>query len=293
LNEPLNFYKMKVLVIGATGQFAGLVVPELKKKGITVYALVQDVDKGLRALQRGADYVITGDLNNAKSLKDAVAGMDGVFHINPAFALHEANLGISMVNAAKEARVKKFVFSSVYHPSLSMINHAAKRPVEEALYESGMEFSIFQPAMYMQMLNSTWKSAKDSGQITGAYSIHSKMCYVDYRDVAEAVALAMATNRLSYGTFELSSMGMFNRIDMAKLMSEALGYKVEANEMAPDEWAKKVNMPESPMKEGLLKMNKHYDLYGFPGGNDLVLKTILGKNPHTVQGFIDEISQTI
>jgi uncharacterized protein YbjT (DUF2867 family) len=35
---------MKVLMIGATGKFAGLVVPELKKRNVTVRALVQDVN---------------------------------------------------------------------------------------------------------------------------------------------------------------------------------------------------------------------------------------------------------
>jgi hypothetical protein len=41
-------------MIGATGQFAGLVVPELKKKGVVVRALVQDAGKAAIAKTRGA-----------------------------------------------------------------------------------------------------------------------------------------------------------------------------------------------------------------------------------------------
>ena len=58
-----------------------------------------------------------------------------------------------MVKAAVSAKVRKFVFSSVIHPSISKLsNHAAKRPVEEALYESGMEFTVLQPTMFMSNL---------------------------------------------------------------------------------------------------------------------------------------------
>jgi hypothetical protein len=36
-------------------------------------------------------------------------------------------------------------------------------------------------------------------------------------------------------------------------------------------------------------MNKEYDRYGFSGGNGLVLKTILGREPRTVKQFIQEL----
>jgi uncharacterized protein YbjT (DUF2867 family) len=37
---------MKVLMIGATGRFAGLVVPELKKKGVVIRAMAWAVKTG-------------------------------------------------------------------------------------------------------------------------------------------------------------------------------------------------------------------------------------------------------
>jgi uncharacterized protein YbjT (DUF2867 family) len=74
-----------------------------------------------------------------------------VFHINPAFGPDEAGMGVSMVTAAAAAGVSKFVFSSIYHPSLSLTNHAGKRPVEEALYDSGMDFTVLQPAMFIRI----------------------------------------------------------------------------------------------------------------------------------------------
>lgn len=75
-----------------------------------------------------------------------------MFHVTPAFAPDSAALGIGMVSAAATAGVQRFVFSGVYHPSLSLVNHASMRPVEEALYRSEMEFTVLQPAMFVQGL---------------------------------------------------------------------------------------------------------------------------------------------
>jgi uncharacterized protein YbjT (DUF2867 family) len=282
---------MKVLMIGATGQFAGLVVPELKKKAVVVRALVQDANKAAIAKTNGADETVLGNLEDEESLLKASKGMDGVFHIIPAFQ-DEIKMGLAMVKAAKAAGVKKFVFSSVYHTSLSLINHADKRPTEEALYKSGMDYTILQPSMYMQMLAGSWEMAKEQGQIIMPYSKLSKMSYVDYRDVAEVAALAMTGSELSYGTFELCSRGMYNRLDLAALISEALGQNVEAGEISPEKWAQQVQIPEGPLRDGLIAMNKEYDRYGFSGGNALVLKAILGREPRTVKQFIQELKKT-
>ena len=282
---------MKVLTIGATGEFAGLVVPELKKKGVTVYALVQNAAKAAEAIKNGADYTVTGNLEDEQSLTAAAQGMDGVFHIIPAFH-NEIAIGLNMVNAAKAAGVKKFVFSSVYHPSLSLVNHADKRPAEEALYSSGMDYTILQPAMFMQMLAGSWQSAIETGQIIAPYAKTSKMSYVDYRDVAAAAALAMTDVAFSYGTFELCSPGMYSRVDLAVLMSEAIGKTIEAGEIPTEQWARAVKLPPGELRDGLIAMNKDYDKYGLSGGNSLVLKTILGREPRTVSQFIIELKNS-
>jgi uncharacterized protein YbjT (DUF2867 family) len=128
-----------------------------------------------------------------------------------------------MVKAATAAGVRKFVFSSVIHPSISALsNHAAKRPVEEALCESGMQFIILQPTMFMQNFDSGWKAVMEKGRFALPYSTHAKASYVDYRDVAEVAAIAMTSNRLDYGTFELCAPVMVDRVERAAMMGVAI-----------------------------------------------------------------------
>lgn len=43
-------------------------------------------------------------------------------------------------------------------------------------------------------------------------------------------------------------------------------------------------------KEGLARMYADYDKYGFPGGNALVLRAILGREPRTLNQYIYELA---
>jgi uncharacterized protein YbjT (DUF2867 family) len=278
-------------MVGATGRYAGHVLPALKKKGVKVRALVRSRDSERTARERGADETALGDLVDARGLISAAVGVDAVFHIGPAFALRESDMGVTMVEAARAAGVGKFVFSSVMHPSISKLtNHAAKRPVEEALYESGMTFTVLQPAILMQTMEHGWNEVIRSGRFLMPYSRRVRTCYVDYRDVAEVAALAFTTDTLDNGTFELCSPGMYNRGEIAALMSDALGLRIEAGEISFDAWADAERIPDGPVRAGLKRMYADYNQHGFRGGNAVVLKCLLGREPRTLKEFFRELA---
>ena len=280
---------MKILMVGAGGKYAHLVVPALKAHGATVKGLVTSEDKRAQALTNGADETAVGDLTDEQSLRQAAEGVDGVFHLNPAFAPNEAELGVAMVNAAVAAGVKKFTFSSVIHPSISkMRNHSGKRPVEEALYESGLNFTVLQPTMFMQTLADGWNEVVGQGTFSLPYPNSKRASYVDYRDVAEAAAIALTTDKLDYGTFELCAPGMVDRVELTQLMSEALGRTITPHEIPFNKWVKRAHIPEGSYRDGMQRMFADYAQYGFPGGNALVLRAVLGREPRTLKEFFKE-----
>src|SRR6266702_2250829 len=282
---------MRVLMVGATGKYAGLVLPELKKRGVKVRALVRNRESERAARERGADETVLGNLEDARCLISAAVGADGVFHINPAFAHREASIGVTMVEAAKAAGVKKFVFASIIHPSISTLsNHAGKQQVERAIYESGMIFTVLQPTMFMQTLDHSWDEALTEGRLSLPYSKKAKTSYVDYRDVAEAAAMALTGTRLDYGTFEVCSHGMFNRFEVTAMMSEALGRKIEPREVPFDLWADQQGIREGFARQGLRRMYGDYSEHGLPGGNALALKFILGREPRTLKQYFQELA---
>jgi uncharacterized protein YbjT (DUF2867 family) len=280
---------MRVLAIGATGQFAGLVVPALVAEGIGVRALVHDPAKQDQVKQAGADQAVAGDLRDPASIRAALDGVDGVFLILPAFAPDTVELGTGVVAAAQAAGVRRIVFSGVYHPSLSLVNHAGTRPVEEAVYHSDLEFTVLQPAMYMQGLASGWESAVNDGVFVMPYAKDSAMTFVDYRDVAEAAALAFSTDDLRNGTFELAAGGMVTRTELAALMAKYAGREVTAQDVDP---ARALGgMPGGFERDGLSAMFADYTAHGFHGGNNLALRTILGRAPRSLDDFFADLAR--
>jgi uncharacterized protein YbjT (DUF2867 family) len=281
---------MRVLMVGATGRHAHWVLRELTQRGVSVRALVRTRERADVARQNGATEVAFGDLTEPASLRDALAGMDGVFHIGPAHTAGEAEMGVAMVDAAHAAGVRKFVFSGVIHPSISALtNHAAaKLPVEEALYSSALDFTVLQPARFMQNFERSWNDIVEHDRLAQPYSLSAKMCSVDYRDVAEVAAMAMTGSELSYGTFELSAPGMQDSHQTAEIISEVLGRTISAVQIPLDQFASQ--LPEGPFRDGMTRMMAHYDKHGLPGGNPLVLRSILGREPRSLTDYFRELA---
>jgi len=276
--------KLTVLAVGAAGNLAGLVVPELVARGARVRGLVRKPDQVEEAKQRGAAEVAVGDLADLDSLSAALQGVDAVFHVGPAFAPNEIRMGRNIVEAAVRAGVRKFVFSSVIHPILSKLpNHAAKAQVEEALIDSNLEYTILHPTVLFQNYSIFWPRVVQTGILEEPWSPNTRFSRVDYRDVAEVAAIALTEDRLAYGTFELCSAGTLNRHEVAALISEVLGRQITVGTIDPDALGQ--------IPDDLRTMCEHYDRRGLLG-NPLVLRAILGREPRTLRAYFEELANT-
>jgi NAD(P)H dehydrogenase (quinone) len=90
----------------------------------------------------------------------------------------EVVIGTLVIGEAKRAGVEHFVYHSVLHPQTErMTHHWQKLRVEEMLFESGLPFTILQPAPYMQNLLAVWKSIVEEGELRVPYSIHAKFSF--------------------------------------------------------------------------------------------------------------------
>lgn len=279
-----------VLAVGATGKFAGYVVPELVKRGAKVRALVRDPAQADAAKAAGATEVAIGDLRDSTSVANAVAGVDGIFHIGPAFAPDEATMGVALVDAAQRAGVSKFVFSSVIQPTNTRLkNHASKIPVEEALYSSRLEYTILHPANLMQNIGFAWQSILQTGQFSEPFPRDASIARVDYRDVAEVAAIALTGPALTYATLELAA-GMHSRTEVAAIMTEELSRPISAEESTFGEWVAASKLPYDDTQLKLLsKVHEHYAKYGL-GGNSLTLRAALGREPRSLRQYIRQLA---
>lgn len=271
-----------VLAVGASGNFAGHVVPALAERGARVRGMVRDEVEADGVRRAGAAEIAVGNLTDRSSVERALAGVEVAFYIAPAFMPDEAVVGRAFVDAAVAAGVRRIVFSSVIHPVLSgLANHAGKAPVEETILDSGLEYVLLHPALYFQNFARSWPEVVGTGTLAEPWSCDTRFSRVDYRDVAEVAAIAAVEDRLLWGTFELCADGWLNRHDVAALVGEVLGGDVRAARTDPDTLG--------PDADPMRPMFAHYDRTGLRG-SPLTLSAILGREPRTVRAFFEELA---
>ncbi len=272
---------LRILAVGAAGSFAGLVVPALAKRGVQVVGLIHRAEDEAKARRHGAAEIAVADISDPTAVASALRGVDATFYIAPVALQHEAAVGRQYVQLAKDAGVRRIVFSSVIHPNLSELeNHAAKAPVEEAILESGLEYALLQPAVFFQTMAAGWIQAQKTGVYSEPWANESRFSRVDYRDVAEVATIALTEDRLLYGTFELATDGALNRIEVAALMSDVCHRPIRA-EKSP--------RPESgQVPDQLLRMMDWYDSHSLLG-NATTLRAILGGKTRSLRSYLSEL----
>ena len=217
--------------------------------------------------------------------------MDAAFYISPVYQEDEAGMGRSFVAAAKAAGVRRIVFSSLIHPVIGALqNHIQKVSAEEALVESGMEFTILLPAVFYQNFVAAWPAVAKTGVFAEPFSAAARISRVDYRDVAEVAAVALTGNHLPNGTFELCADGGMDRGEVAAAMAEVLNRPIEAAAPDFDTWAAQAKLPyDDEQKREVKTMYDYYDRYGLVG-NPLTLPMALGREPRSIRQFFADLA---
>jgi uncharacterized protein YbjT (DUF2867 family) len=178
-----------ILVTGASGKTGRAVVAALARAGLPARALVRHAARAQVLADLGAHEVVEGDLRLAADLRRAVDGTRAVYHICPNIHPDEVAIGQRLLTAAKEERVDLVVLHSVLHPQTEgMPHHWSKLRVEEGLIDSGLAFTILQPAPYMQNLLSGGKQIAETGVLRNPYPVETSLSLVDLQDVAVAAA---------------------------------------------------------------------------------------------------------
>ena len=145
-----------VLVVGSTGQQGGATARSLLKRGFAVRALTRNPEKpeARELAGRGAE-LARGDLDDRSSVEGALEGVHGVFSVQNFWETgyeREIEQGKRLVDAAKDAGVEHFVYSSVgsAHRETGIAHFDSKAEVEDYLRRSGMPYTILRPVFFMQ-----------------------------------------------------------------------------------------------------------------------------------------------
>jgi len=280
-----------ILVNGAAGKTGRAVIRALCARGQQVRALVHRPEQVQVVAGLGAQEVVVGDMRAAATMDRAVRGVRALYHICPNMSPDEVAIGGTAINAARAGGVQHFVYHSVLHPQTeSMPHHWHKLRVEELLFESGLPYTILQPAAYMQNLLAYWDTIVEKGIYAVPYAVETRLGMVDLEDVVGAVATVLTEPGHEGATYELAGPDILSQTGVASVLAEQLGRPVRARAVPLDAWeegARAAGLGDYQVGT-LLKMFRYYERYGF-WGNPRVLHWLLGRPPNTFAAFVERV----
>ena len=277
-----------ILVTGAAGKTGLAVIRALARRGASVRALVRTPEREGRVIDAGADEALSGDLRDREALDRAVAGARAVYLICPNMSPDEEAIAGGVIAACRGAAVERLVYHSVLHPQVeAMPHHWAKMRVEEALFESGLAWTILQPAAYLQNLLAGWSSIVEEGRYRVPYAAGTRLGMVDLPDVAEVAAKVLAEDGHEGAVYELAGAEVLTQTEIAARLAETLGRPVTLEVVERTAWRREAlaaGLPE-PAVETLLAMFRYYEEHGF-WGNPRILRHLLGRAPTPLAVFL-------
>jgi uncharacterized protein YbjT (DUF2867 family) len=143
----------RILVIGATGLLGEPVAIHLKQTSYDVRLMVRNVEKAAGRFNDGFE-IVEGDILDTESIKK---GMDGCFgaHIN--LSGETEQVGVENISSAaasmKLQRITYISGTSVAEENAWVPVMKRKFFAEKAIRESGVPYSIFCPAWFMEILH--------------------------------------------------------------------------------------------------------------------------------------------
>jgi len=246
--------------------------------------------------------VIIVDLQNISHCRLIVAGATTIYHVGPSFHPHEMQIGLNVIDAAvAEARkegskFKHFVYSSVLNPQFSkMLNHDRKKYVEEYLMESPLNWTILQPAHFMDTTVGALFSQRDADKPVFSAPFDPRVAFslIALRDLgAAAVKVITERERHYYAMYPLTSTGPIPYHEFVDAVRKELGVTVNIKELPLQEAVDKLceqlygtKDVDQRVRDGPERMLLFYDKRGLVG-NPNVLRWLLGREPTTIADLV-------
>lgn len=284
-----------ILVTGAAGKTGRAVIRGVHARGAPVRALVRRDSYRSEAQEAGAREVFVGDLRDSETLKRAAEQIHAVYHIPPNMHPDEVGMGEAILQAAVEAGVEHFVYHSVLHPQVeAMPHHWRKLQVEAKILESGLPFTILQPAAYMQNTLGGLTDAVERGVFEVPYPVGTRLAMVDLADVGQVAADVLTEPGHHGAIYELVGEAAISVLQVTEVMAQVLGRSVAPQQIPLEEWAGRARDRglDAGRIEDFLAMFRHYAQFHFIG-NPKVLTTLLGRPPTRYPDFLRAETDTV
>ena len=280
-----------ILVTGATGRIGGELVKNLLASSEQVRALVRNPEKAAATEGHGVE-VVVGDLEKPETLDAALWGVDKAFLIsgdNPGIAELHGNF----VEAARRADVGHIVRTSILvamMPDSPLALSKWHREADQRVIDSGIPYTILQPAYFMQNVLMSAASIASDGIVYGAMG-DGKIGVIDVRDVADVATVVLTSNKHEGQNYVLTGPEALSMTDIAAKLSTALSKEVKYINVSPDD--AKVGMVAMGMSDIIADAWVKLAQMVSMGGAEMVtpmVKEITGREPQSFEQFAKDFA---
>jgi uncharacterized protein YbjT (DUF2867 family) len=281
-----------IAVIGATGHTGRAVVKELRALGEDPLCVVRNADKAREVL--GADArTAVAEITDRAALQKVLQGIERVFVVTG----HNPQAGdqqIGILEAAKAAGVEFFAKVSggraVVGPDVESVVGRGHHAVEEAMKQSGLDWVILRPGLFMQNTLAQAQSIKTEGKMVLAYPKDLPLAFIDVRDTGAVGARIMRDPARHAGkTYEFTGVTT-NLGEFAQVFSEVLGKPVTyigASLEQAEQGMKARGMPDWLVAH-MVAMARAGANGAFSSENTQPIRDIVGRPPITTRQFVED-----
>lgn len=195
-----NRSERTILVSGATGRQGGAVATHLHRAGFRVRAMTRRVEQpAARRLSAEGMEVVEADFEDRAAIERALEGVHGAFSVQTPFeegVESEVRQGTRFAEAAAEAGVEHFVFSSVggAERRTGIPHFESKWRIEQRIRTLGLPATVLRPVAFMDNWLSHNRGAIDlsAGTLAQPLDPDTSLQQIAADDIGAYAALAFA-----------------------------------------------------------------------------------------------------
>ena len=225
---------MKIAVTGATGQLGRLLIERLRSKvpATDIVALARTPAKAadLGVEVREADYA------RPETLDKALAGIDTLMLISGSEVGQREAQHRNLIEAAKQAGVRRVVYTSLLHADTSTLGLAPEHVATEAmLRESGLATTVLRNGWYTENYTAGAGAAVANGALIGSAG-QGRIASATRADYADAAVTVLTTPGHDGQVYELAGDTAYTLAELAAEISRQSGKDVPYVDLPPAEY---------------------------------------------------------
>ncbi|MBE9222645.1 SDR family oxidoreductase [Cyanobacterium stanieri LEGE 03274] len=228
---------MKILVVGATGTLGRQIVRHALDNDYEVRCLVRNTGKASFLKEWGAELIV-GDICKPETLPPALKEVDAVVDAATTRATSSLSIKqvdwqgkVNLIQATQEADIKRYIFFSIVNAkefeNVPLMN--IKYCTELFLQESGLDYTIFQLAGFMQGLIPQYGIPILDNQPVWVSGENTPIAYMNTQDVAKFVINALEIPETNKQTFPIMGDRAWSGEEIIRLCERLSGKEAKVS----------------------------------------------------------------